>query len=619
MKLLLKHLADGLYNGADYDGSPVTVDGVGQVEVTLLKARQLIADYPGDWAITDDGHDDDRLTAAETILTNLHGMDGMQLRSIGAIATRHLRPPEEIDGTSIIMLANVTTVQQKGCTEEAVRRVLEYTPRPFELLLVDNGSTQSMTWALGLRDVRVIRHTTNVGCIVSRNAAARAAKYDLLAFLDNDQHVGEGWLRSLKDTMAREKCTCVGVEHWTFGDDGTPVRGSQWSDRSYVGIGGVLFRREAWEAVGGLSEEFSPAYGEDPDVCWKLVEAGFKVSHCPGARIEHVGGGHMTLGTDNPLAKEHDELLRRKWPWKVKPKAEEAALPLGVELSVVLSIYNRSDLFRAGLASIASQSLSPERFEVVIVDDESTEDLREVYGEYIGKLNIVHVRMNHRRHWLWPELNPKPKKQETWFHTPALSINLGLKRARGEVVCITQPEVVLAPDALEEGLKHGRTRAFVFGDICLSTAEFRNHYLESGGAWADEWQTAIRDGHRFVPNEMYWFLSFLRREIAVRVGGVDEEYLRGVYGEDDDFRDRVRLSGVPLVRNDSIRGIHLDHSDEKHWKQQRASAHWREAGERNRARYRAAQALGKSRPWRTNTGKDWGSDRCVAEVHEWRI
>jgi GT2 family glycosyltransferase len=46
------------------------------------------------------------------------------------------------------------------------------------------------------------------------------------------------------------------------------------------------------------------------------------------------------------------------------------------------------------------------------------------------------------------------------------------------------------------------------------------------------------------------------------INGIDERFMEGMTGEDDDFALRMSHSGVPLYRNHEIIGIHQDHSRE---------------------------------------------------------
>src|SRR5215469_18761951 len=61
------------------------------------------------------------------------------------------------------------------------------------------------------------------------------------------------------------------------------------------------------------------------------------------------------------------------------------------ELSVIIPTYNRSDLLSYTLRSLAEQSLETDRFEVVIVDDGSTDQTREVIRSFEPELRLTYI------------------------------------------------------------------------------------------------------------------------------------------------------------------------------------------------------------------------------------
>lgn len=61
----------------------------------------------------------------------------------------------------------------------------------------------------------------------------------------------------------------------------------------------LMFRKEAWAAVGGFDEDFWPVWFEDVDFLKRLRAAGFRVLYCPGAVARHQGAhsvGRMPEG-----------------------------------------------------------------------------------------------------------------------------------------------------------------------------------------------------------------------------------------------------------------------------------------------------------------------------------
>ena len=296
-----------------------------------------------------------------------------------------------------------------------------------------------------------------------------------------------------------------------------------------------------------------------------------------------------------------------------------------MRLSLIVSIFNRRDLFACGLKSWSQQTLPASDWELILVDDMSNEDLREVYGPYIGQLNIRHVRMDHTKHRIFHEINPgwTDGQAENWYHTPALSINLGLRLARGENIGIVQPEVVAHREAFRLGVEQAEQRqSFVFGKMILSSPNFRENYVLSGDPnFESHWNICQQDpgAIRFEDHELYWYLAFLRRDAAFAVGGVDEEYLRGVYAEDDDFKHRLRLAGWPPHLEREIRGFHLDHSHENSRRglQQTNPRLWDRISIINRERYaRWGHGRDHEYPLVANQGYDWGSMDCLAGIED---
>ncbi len=51
----------------------------------------------------------------------------------------------------------------------------------------------------------------------------------------------------------------------------------------------LMFRRDVWDALGGLDESFYPVWFEDVDFCRRAVSAGYRIEYVPSVAAEHVG------------------------------------------------------------------------------------------------------------------------------------------------------------------------------------------------------------------------------------------------------------------------------------------------------------------------------------------
>lgn len=296
-----------------------------------------------------------------------------------------------------------------------------------------------------------------------------------------------------------------------------------------------------------------------------------------------------------------------------------------IRLSLVLSIHNRGKLLRRALGQLLSQTLSPKEWEIVLVDDCSTENLVEAYQPVLGKLNIRHVRFDHRRHPLWIERNPgwQPGQREHWYHTPALTTNAGVALAQAKVIGLCHPEILHAPNnfarAVEELARD--EKRYLFGRTYLGT-QATNRWLDTIN-WAEyDWGRIMRGGQinrlqSYGVDGLYWYTSFLPKRAVEIVRGVDFVYLSGVAAEDDDFRDRIGKAGYVPTFDAALEGIHLDHSDEPEYHRLRHTPEWRQGLERNRAVYFGRKHnTGFPAPEHVNTAHDWRAPECVVNVEE---
>ena len=166
--------------------------------------------------------------------------------------------------------------------EEAVASVLAQTLQDFEIIIVDDGSTDTATREtlarLGAPGTTVLT-TANRGLPAARNHAARHASGEFYCALDADDKLAPTWFEKAVGVLERQP-DMMFVSHWleTFGDERwtwTPERCDLPSLLARNAVNGAaLVRRRAFEAVGGYNEDMREGC-EDWDFWLRLVEAGF--------------------------------------------------------------------------------------------------------------------------------------------------------------------------------------------------------------------------------------------------------------------------------------------------------------------------------------------------------
>ncbi|NMJ43512.1 glycosyltransferase [Roseomonas sp. JC162] len=212
---------------------------------------------------------------------------------------------------------------------------------PFEVILVDDASTDATVLAEFVVSgaFRVVRNASNLGFLRSANAGARAARGELLFFLNNDTRVTESWLDELvrcfelhpdigiagskliyPDGSLQEAGGTVwrlgDAANWGHGADPALPRYCYLRDTDYVSGAALMIRRSRFEALGGFDERFAPAYYEDTDLCFQVREAGHRVVVQPLSRIVHHGGATCGQSADGPGAKRYQRINQRKFRQK---------------------------------------------------------------------------------------------------------------------------------------------------------------------------------------------------------------------------------------------------------------------------------------------------------------
>ena len=209
-----------------------------------------------------------------------------------------------------------------GCLE-ALGRV-EY-PN-FEVIVVDDGSTDATPAIAGRHDVRLIRVEDNGGLSEARNLGMRAATGEIVAYLDDDARPDPAWLHHLARTFSRRPHAAVGGPNIPPEDDGLvadcvadspggPIHvlvGDELAE--HIPGCNLAVRRQALEAIGGFDPRFWIA-GDDVDLCWRLQEEGHTLGFNPAAIVWHHRRGSVRdyLKQQYQYGKA-EGLLEQKWP-----------------------------------------------------------------------------------------------------------------------------------------------------------------------------------------------------------------------------------------------------------------------------------------------------------------
>lgn len=192
------------------------------------------------------------------------------------------------------MIAVITTVRDGEHALPSLADALDaQSLRAFEWVVIDNASRDRTADVARARGATVVTEP-RPGRARARNRGVAATRAGLLAFTDADCRPRPDWLDHLAAQLERGEPLVAGgvvvtttptpnaIERfeklWRFRDD--PRR--DWAPTANLGM-----RREAFDAIGGFDAGYRHI-GEDVDLCLRARAAGFHLTRCPEAVVEHA-------------------------------------------------------------------------------------------------------------------------------------------------------------------------------------------------------------------------------------------------------------------------------------------------------------------------------------------
>jgi len=249
-------------------------------------------------------------------------------------------------------------------TQIGLQALVAHTRRPWELILVDDGSSAETAAALhnwaahAPVPVTIPQHATPRGFPAAINTGLAAAAGDAVVLLNNDAVVTDGWLDQLialtaagpaigltgpmsnhvapPQLVAEVPYRDLDAMH-RFAAQWRAAHRGQWFTTAKLSGFCLLLTRAARDALGGLDERFGLGFFEDDDLCLRARQAGFALAVAHDLFVHHFGGRTFAaLGQDpTALLARNQQRFQAKWgpaapvgrPVTVRPWTGDTAPP----------------------------------------------------------------------------------------------------------------------------------------------------------------------------------------------------------------------------------------------------------------------------------------------------
>ncbi|ASS96797.1 glycosyltransferase family 2 protein [Peribacillus simplex] len=246
---------------------------------------------------------------------------------------RNKYPPDTSPLTSIIIL----TRNGLAFTKECISSIFRHTKENFELILVDNGSTDgTVEFLKTLPNSKVIANKKNKGFSGGCNQGITIARGENIVLLNNDTVVTNEWLcRLLCQLNKNPSIGIVGprsnniVSHQAiipapyktmdqmqkFASEWTQMHDQQGYEVDYLSGLCMIFKRSLIDMIGGLDERFSPGYFEDADFSIRAQISNRELWVANDVFIHHYGSSSFRLNRalQNKIILDSQKKFLLKW------------------------------------------------------------------------------------------------------------------------------------------------------------------------------------------------------------------------------------------------------------------------------------------------------------------
>ena len=187
---------------------------------------------------------------------------------------------------------------------EMLESLVQQSVKDFELIVVEDGSTDSSQHLIAeFQDHFPINYfyKKNTGPGDSRNFGMSKAKGEYLLFFDSDCVLPSDYFENLRKGLKELKPDAFGGPDAAHDSFSTMQKAINYAMTSFFTTGGIRggkkqldryqprsfnmgMSRDVYKRVGGFSDVHP---GEDPDLSFRIMNAGFKVSLIPEAKVFH--------------------------------------------------------------------------------------------------------------------------------------------------------------------------------------------------------------------------------------------------------------------------------------------------------------------------------------------
>ena len=229
-----------------------------------------------------------------------------------------------------------------------------------------------------------------------------------------------------------------------------------------------------------------------------------------------------------------------------------------MKISVVMPTYNQENIIPETLNALINQNIPKNKYEIITVDDGSTDKTRlvlESFKKKIGKKFFILKTKN--------------------LHGKGIARNLGIQKAKNEIVVLLDGDIIASKDLLARHLEwHQRFHKNNFamlGNITwslkLKITPFM-YWLEHGGGQLDF--NSLKHNQEIDYKHFYTGNLSFKKKFLLKNGLFDEDFGREMY-EDLELAYRLKSKELMVFYNKNAHAYHYHQTDPKKYSERMIS------------------------------------------------
>ncbi len=201
-----------------------------------------------------------------------------------------------------------------------------------------------------------------------------------------------------------------------------------------------------------------------------------------------------------------------------------------IKVSIIIPTYNRKDMLKGCLKSIYNQDYPGDKYEVIVVDDGSTDET--------GKLLSVFTKQHPNFHYY--QQNNKG---------PAAARNLGIQYASANYVVLVDSDCLLSENFLKIVVSAIKEKKNIDAFVGSVIRYFENKFFSPISEYEKniaESLTDIEYDKLTHHAKFHTDCCVIKKEIFEKLDGFDEKFISSAAGEDKDFGFRLLKAGYKI-------------------------------------------------------------------------